>query len=508
MSTDSLAPGGAEPQPTTGSDSLSFPGALGWTALGTLVPGLGLWRAGRRVAGGVIMGAFVLAIAGLGGLYLFNRRLLEGLALNPAVLQGLAIGLVVAALLWVVVIGASYLSLRPPNPSAGQRVAGSVVVGALSFLVAAPLALGANVAWTTADLVGTIFGGDSTSDSTQPKLNHDDPWKDKSRITFLIIGGDSGNNRPGSEGDRPDTVMVATIDTHTGATTLFSLPRNAERMPFPPNSPLHKYYPNGFTSGSTELYTRSQYLLNAMYRMVPMKVPHNVLGKTKDFGASVMKVSVGYALGLPIDYFVKVNMDGFKDFINAIGGITVNVNYKVPIGGQTDAHIPPKGYLKPGPNQHLAGGLALWYARGRYGLDDYSRMERQRCVINAVVQQTTPTAVLTNFQSIAAAGKKTITTDVPGDLLPDLVDLGMKVKNTPLRSVLFDPQNGFNSVNPNWVAVRAEVQKALKATAAGAAAATSSASASPKASNSSAKHSSKDTSDDLTASCGYHPKKS
>ena len=79
-----------------------------------------------------------------------------------------------------------------------------------------------------------------------------------------------------------------------------------------------------------------------------------MLGKTKDFGASVMKVSVGYALGLKIDYFVKVNMDGFKDFVNAIGGITVNVNYRIPIGGQTDAERQarrlPRAGTEPAPH--------------------------------------------------------------------------------------------------------------------------------------------------------------
>jgi LCP family protein required for cell wall assembly len=529
MSIDPSAPDGANARRASGSeageasgparrvaDHRSFSGSLGWTVLGAIIPGLGLWRAGRRVAGGAIMAVFILLVGGAAVFYLGNRKLVESAVLAPGMLQNLAIGLVVLAVAWVAVIGFSHLALRPANPSMGQRAAGAAVVGVLGFVVAAPMAMGANLAWTTGSTIDSIVGTDDTPNSTQPTINPEDPWKNKDRLNFLILGGDSGNDRPSSEGDRTDTVIIASIDTHTGATTLFTLPRNTEHMPFPADSPLHKYYPNGFTSGSSDLYTRSQYLLNAMYRVVPTRVPHDVLGKTKDFGASVMKVSVGYALGLKIDYFVKVNMDGFKDFINAIGGITVNINYKIPIGGQTDAHIPPRGYLKPGPDQHLGGTLALWYARGRYGLDDYKRMERQRCVINAVVQQTTPDKVLTNFQAIAAAGQKTITTDVPRDLLPDLVDLGLKVKGTKLRSVVFDPQSGFNSPNPNWPAVRAKVQKALKETAAGIDA-TATATATPTATDSASpsstasptkKATSKAKSDDLESICEYHPQKS
>ena len=491
------------------ADSRTFSGALGWTVLGTLVPGLGLWRSGRRAAGGAAMAVFLLLLAG--GVYLgFNRSLAGSLALAPGALQGIAIGLVVLAVLWVAVIGFSHLALRPANPSVGQRAAGALVVAALSFLVAAPMAVGAGGIWSAATFVDTVFGNDETPNSTQPTINAADPWKDKDRINFLILGGDSGYDRAATLGDRTDTIIVASIDTHSGATTLFTLPRNTEKMPFPADSPLHRYYPNGFYNGTGP--DRAEYLLNAMYRNVPNHVPHDTLGKTKNFGADVVKVSVGEALGLKLDYFVLVNMDGFKDFINAIGGITVNVNYRIPIGGQTDQHVKPDGYIEPGPNQHLNGRLALWYARGRYGLDDYKRMERQRCVINAVVEQSTPQAVLTNFQSILAAGQKTIQTDVPRSLLPALVDLGMKVKGTKLRSVTFTPGvAGFLSYNPNWDKVRSRVQKALKETESGvspSASATPSGSASATPSSSaSASPTGKAKSDDLAAVCGYHPEK-
>jgi LCP family protein required for cell wall assembly len=489
------------PRHPAGQDS--FGRAIGWTVLGTIIPGLGLLRAGRKVAGRITMALFMVLAGGAATLYLTNRKAIENVALaHQGTLQNMAISLVVLAVLWVAVIGASHLALRPANPTAGQRAAGALVVGVLSFVVVAPMAVGANLAWIAGNALDTLVGGDETPDSTQPTINAD-PWANKDRLNIMILGGDSGTGRSASVGMRADTVIVASIDSHTGATTLFALPRNTEHMPFPADSPLHKYYPNGFASPNANptKYERSQHLLNAMYRVVPTRVPHDVLGKTKDFGASVMKVSVGYALGLKIDYFVKVNMDGFKDFINAIGGITVNINYKIPIGGDTDAHIPPSGYIQPGKDQHLMGGRALWYARGRYGLDDYKRMERQRCVINAVVQQTTPEKVLANFQSLAAAGEKTVTTDVPRSLLPDLVDLGLKVKNTKLRSVVFDPQNGFASYNPDWSAVRKKVQKALKETAADPAPAPAG-SATP---STTAAPTSKAKSDDLTDICGYHP---
>lgn len=508
---------GEHPQDSRGLGSTSL-----WTVLGTLIPGVGLLRAGRRLAGGIVLGLLLVGVAGLGVFAFFKRGELAQLALDPNNLYGIALALIVLALVWVGVITASHLALRAYPATTVERIAGGALVGVLSFAVAAPMALGANYAYTTASVISTIFDGDGGTDPTTAPTA--DPWANTDRLNILILGGDSGtkSNRSTAVGARTDTVMVASIDPHSGATTLITLPRNAEQMPFPSDSPLHKYYPNGFYKPGAVDAERAEYLLNAMYRNVPAHVPNNVLGKTKDFGASVMMQSVGAALGLDIKYYVFVNMDGFKDFVNAIGGLRINVNYAVPIGGKNrNGNIPeqkPEGWIEPGADQLLMGGRALWFARGRYHLTDYSRMERQRCVIYAVTQQTTPTVVLTNYESIAQTGAKNITTNIPRTLLPAMAELGLKVKDSKTRSLVFDPATGFLSYKPDWNWVRSKVKKAIKETAAtasaspSASASSSASSASPSSSASSsaspsstatAKSSTK--SDDLETVCAYHP---
>ncbi len=283
---------------------------------------------------------------------------------------------------------------------------------------------------------------------------------------MLVIGGDSGTNRDPASGLRADAVMMASIDTHTGATTLFSLPRQTARIPFPKGSPLHELYPNGFYDGVSG--NNAEYFLNAMYNNIPPRLEKGALGdKVKNVGAEVMKIGVGEALGLgKADYYVIINMDGFKSFINALGGVTLNVNYRIPIGGKTTEKVPPKSAgSNRVPTSTSTDGLALWYARGRYHVtgSDYSRMERQRCVINAVVQQAKPEVVLANFEKIASAGAKTIQTDIPRSKLPAMIDLALKVKNTNLHSVVFQPGvAGWVSANPPWPAVQRRVQQALK----------------------------------------------
>ena len=493
--------------------SRGFGSAVLWTVLGTIVPGVGLLRAGRRVVGGAILGLVVSGAIGLGVFGFVNADRLAQFALDPNALYGVVAVLLILAAAWVVVIATTHLALRPSPASGTERVVGGLLVGVLSFAVAAPLAVGANYAYTTGSAISTIFTDDDPAGSAPAPIGTD-PWARTARLNILLVGADSGvkSGRSASVGARTDTVMVASIDTHTGATTLITLPRNAERMPFPPNSPLRRYYPNGFYRPGAQGAERAEYLLNAMYRNVPARVPNNILGKTKDFGAAVLMQSVGYALGLDINYYAFVNMDGFKDFVNAIGGITVNVNYAVPIGGH-NANPPypeekPEGWIEPGRSQLLKGGYALWFARGRYHLNDYSRMERQRCVIYAITQQTTPTTVLTNYQAIAQTGEKNITTNIPRTMLPAMAELGLKVKNTKTRSLVLDPGAGFHSYAPDWNWVRAKVKKSISETAAGATPPPS-ASSSPSGSGSSTPSSTptaKTKSDDLAAVCSYHPK--
>lgn len=497
-------------QPHRASGAGRFRWSMAWTALGTIIPGLGLWHAGRRVAGSIVMGVFATLLLAFGYLATAGRDRVFALATNVDVLNGAAIGMLVLALGWVVVIATSHLALRPANPSVPQRVAGSILVGALSLAVATPLAVGAEYSRSTANFLGTVFAEEPTDTAPAPGVSTPaDPWANKDRINVLVIGGDSGTNRDTSLGLRADAVMMASIDTHTGVSTLFSLPRQTARIPFPKSSPLYRYYPNGFYDGVNG--GNPEYFLNAMYNNVPRRIPRGLLGdKVKNVGAEVMKIGVGEALGVgKADYYVIVNMDGFKQFINALGGITLNVNYRIPIGGKTTEKVPPTGWIEPGPDKHLNGRLALWYARGRYQVKgaDYSRMERQRCVINAVVQQAKPEVVLANFEKIASAGAKTIETDIPRRVLPQLIDLALKVKNTDLHSVVFQPGvAGWVSANPPWPAVQRRVQQALKeadkAEAGKSESPSDGASGTPKPTKSSSK------SDNLSDSCAYRKQKS
>ena len=81
----------------------------------------------------------------------------------------------------------------------------------------------------------------------------------------------------------------------------------------------------------------------------------------------------------------------------------------IPVGGLGDDVT---GYIQPGVRK-LNGFDTLWFARAREGSDDYSRMARQKCVMNAMLHQISPQTALTNFEKIAKASSAMISTDIP-----------------------------------------------------------------------------------------------
>ena len=245
-----------------------------------------------------------------------------------------------------------------------------------------------------------------------------------------------------------------------------------------------------------------------MYDNVANHVPKDVLGETDNLGADVLKLSVGEALGLTVDYYVLINLRGFEKLINALGGITVNINTYIPVGGNTDLNIPPKEYLRPGPNQKLNGRDALWYARGRYGSDDFERMDRQRCVINAIIEQANPANMLARYEEIAKAGKEIVITDLPQEVLPLMVDLSLRAKNGNVRSIVFKHGvAGFSSPDPDFQRMRQRVMVALGEAATPKPSATPSPSASASAKKTGSKpKATKPVSEDVDSSCAYRPK--
>lgn len=434
---------------------------LGLTLLGTLVPGTGLIAAGKRRLGTTIVTLLAVAVAmALTVLIVVPWDRLASYSGNRQMMFLLGGALAVGAVAWLAVAVGTHLSLEPRGLSAGKRLAGALVVVLAASVVVAPMAVGSKYAFTQRELIGAI-SSDGPSHTT-PDINEEDPWADKPRLNVLFLGGDAGDGRSGV---RPDSQILASIDTSTGDTTMISLPRNMQHVPFPADSPLAAIYPEGFSGGGDP----AEWFLNAVYQNVPDAHPEIFTGIGRP-GGDANKWAVEGALGIDVDYFMMVDLAGFEAVVNALGGITVDVPRDIPYGNKSlddgsGRCTPANGYITAGEDQHLDGFHALWFARSRCGSDDYDRMERQRCVMNAIVAEADPSTLLSKYQSLAATAGEIITTDVPADMFEPLIQLMLKVRSGSLRSLTLDADffatMGTTSADPDYDALHARIGEIL-----------------------------------------------
>ena len=171
-------------------------------------------------------------------------------------------------------------------------------------------------------------------------------------------------------------------------------------------------------------------------------------------GAQATKEAVEGVTGLTINYWALIDLKGFEDLVDAVGGITMDVYRRVPIGG---GHAKLYGWVEAGKDRHLDGREALWFARSRSDSSDYDRMVRQKCVMNAMLNQLDPMTVLTKFNGIASASKEIVATDVPASQISTMLDLAQKAKAKPVGSIAIVPPLMAYPSNPDFAKIQAAI---------------------------------------------------
>ncbi|WP_017608590.1 LCP family protein [Nocardiopsis xinjiangensis] len=425
----------------------SAPRALLWTAASVPLPGITHLRMGRRTGGTLLLLAYLGGLALLGwGAYALGAdesntlAAVAGMATSSQwLLQAMAV-VFVAAVVWIAVIVHSWVITRPPGGSRGLRLGSGAVVALLVLTIAVPSAYALHAGYTTYETVGDVFGGGEDG------LPHDeaDPWDGAERMNVLLLGADSGENRYGV---RTDTMMVASIDAETGDTVLVGLPRNLENAQFPEGSALAERYPEPYGF---------DLLLNDVYQTVADEPEELAINDgVRDPAAHTLKEVIGHNLDLDVEYYAMVDMMGFRDLIDAVGGIEVHIDEPIPYGMQGNV-------LEEG-SQLLNGYEALWYGRSRIGSDDYGRMGRQGCLVKYVAEQIDPTTLLTSYRDLAGATQRTLTTDIPQSKVPAFVDLAEQVTETGSMSALQLSPPQVSTADPDWGKVQDLVVEAIAA---------------------------------------------
>ncbi|WP_307832649.1 LCP family protein [Planomonospora sp. ID91781] len=430
---------------------------IGWTALSVIAPGAAHLRAGWRRTGLVLLSlyaALLLALLWVG--LTSDLGSLAGQLLASSWLTGVTVASLALGVAWFALVVHSFMVLNPGTlPAAGQAVAGTVA-GVLAVAVLLPFGFVGQYAAVSQTAIEGVF---SAPAATLPAGREQDPWAGRSRVNILLLGGDADDHRPGV---RTDSINVASVDVRTGNTVLFSLPRNLENVRFVPGSPMARRFPNGFRLPAGPGGGRED-LLFAVWEYADAHP--EIFGGRKGQGARVLIDTVGYTLGLKIDWYALVNMWGFARLIDALGGVTITVPHDVVFGKYNE------GVVKAG-RRKLGGADAMWFARSRTYSDDFSRMGRQRCVLGAILQQADPATVLARFNQVALATRELIRTDIPRPMLEHLVPLALKVKGARVTSVQFVPPL-INTGYPDWARIRTVTAKAVRASTAAAPAAAS-----------------------------------
>ncbi|OZD42179.1 transcriptional regulator [Rhodococcus sp. 06-1477-1B] len=442
----------------------------GWwlVALNFLLPGSAQVLAGNRRLGRFGLGATlamwtILVLAGLGALLMPSGlfALATGSFIpdflswfRPLPLTLVQIALVGYVVLWVVLTIDTLRLVRLVKVGPLSRVAMAILSVALLVLSGSGAAWAAQAAGTTRDAFSQLFA------ESAPVVPPSDGY-----YNILLLGADSGEGR---DSMRFDSISVVSINADTGATTITGIPRDMPHFPFAPG-PMQDKYPNGHTgyanatcgwgSGINQLRTEVEVCQdgNALYPDAKSQGSEPGIEATKDAAEGIM--------GIQIPYYVLIDMKGFADLVDALGGVDIDVKERLPKGGPAYDGQPVDdwafGWVEAG-QQHMNGDTAQWYARSRYTTSDFDRMRRQRELQEAILAQTTPQNVLAHFQDVAGSTTNIVQTDLPQGLIaPTLVNLALKAKDQPVGTLELTPAGGVDEFDPDYAQVKQMVRDKL-----------------------------------------------
>ena len=439
-------------------------GRRGWwlVILGWLIPGSAQVLAGSRRLGRFGLGAtlwlwtvgIVLAL----GLLLWRpgvTSLFLAPVIGPILLTIGQIAIAGYGVLWII-LGIDTLRLVRLVKTRGAARFGIAVLSIVLMVVSGgTAAYAASSVGAARDALGSIFG------QSGPTVPPSDGY-----YNILLLGADSGDGR---DSMRFDSISVLSINADTGAVTITGIPRDMREFPFSPG-PMQDLYPDGFEGhgdpecgwdgGINQLRNAAENCREdqgtGLYPDAAAQGSAPGIEATKDAAEGI--------LGIEIPYYVFIDMHGFAALVDALGGVDINVQERLPMGGGPAYEGQPAdewaiGWIEAG-QQHMNGNTAQWYARSRYTTSDWDRMRRQRELQQAILAQFTPATVLTRFQDVAKAGQAIVETDLPQSMLSYFVELGLKAKEQPVTTIelvppLVDPDE------PDFAAIQQHVQDTL-----------------------------------------------
>lgn len=251
----------------------------------------------------------------------------------------------------------------------------------------------------------------------------------KERANILLLGIDQRGNEAGPW--RTDTMILVSVDPATHSATMLSIPRD-----------LYVTIP-GYGEG----------------RINTAHFTGDVRGYPGG-GVALAKKTVSEALGIPVHYYVRINFTGFEELVDAIGGLTINVEKTIHDERYPDDNY---GYMTihiPAGIQHMDGVTALQYARSRHGNSDFDRMARQQAVILAARDKLLSLDFsLASIPRLIELAGESVQTDLTLEEILALAEIGKRIDRDNIRQAAIDnsmitttvlPPRGAVVEMPQW----------------------------------------------------------
>ncbi len=265
-------------------------------------------------------------------------------------------------------------------------------------------------------------------------------------INIVLLGSD---RRPDTPGWRTDVIIVVSVNPDIPSVNMFSIPRDTW-----------------------------VYIPNWRYTRINLADSHGEAEQFPGGGPGLVAETLQYNFGIPVQYYARVDFNGFKHLIDAAGGVDVVADcplYDIfpdnppdvtdigftAVTGTID--IPTAGIY------HLDGKHALWYARSRKTTSDFDRSRRQQRVLRALWDKIKEQGIVGQLPALWGELNSTVQTDLKLNDVLYLANLGAQIDHSRIKSSFLDGQYAHSFVSEegasvfmfNWEEISTTLQSAF-----------------------------------------------
>lgn len=233
------------------------------------------------------------------------------------------------------------------------------------------------------------------------------PFPKPDYITNIVL---LGNDVKYAQGGRTDSIIIVSLNRQTKTAVLLTLPRDL-------------------------------YVVIPGWKMtrINLALPHGHGVNYPGGGGGLIKDTIEYNLGIPIDYYARIGFDGFQQVVDALGSVEIVNNCPLTDWRLIEPDLDPEVEenwgeftLEPGVHE-MDGDLALWYVRSRRTTNDFERGQRQQQLLRAMFDKGLSLDLLPELPQLWQTYQQTIETDMNLPLLLELAALAPAVQENGIQ---------------------------------------------------------------------------